>query len=89
MALFDKDKSYSPKAIDGMATGGSAPSKWLVACAIVILLDEKPKILKSILTDDDLFMLFAKPLLDNDKKAILSELIAKYKLAFLKNRLNE
>lgn len=63
--LFDKDKSYSPKAIEGMATGETTPAKWLVSCAIDLLIDERLLILKSMLSGNDIFMLWAKPLLDN------------------------
>lgn len=62
--LFKKDKSYSPLAIQGMAHGETAPSKWLTACAIELLINEKPEILFTILTEDDVFMLWAKQLLD-------------------------
>jgi hypothetical protein len=64
--LFDKDKSYSPKAIEGMAKGETLPSKWLVSCAIDILIDEKSTILKALLSDNDLFLLWAKPLLEHN-----------------------
>lgn len=63
MALFDKDKSYSPMAIKSMAEGETTPSKWLVACAVEVLLDEKKDIVFKILTEDDVFMLWAKQLL--------------------------
>lgn len=64
LELFNKDKSYSPMAIKGMAIGETTPSKWLVACAIELLLDEKKEVLFTMLTEDDLFMLWAKQLLD-------------------------
>ena len=75
--LFNKDKKFSPLAIEGMATGDSdmIPSNWLVACAIDILIDEKFSVLKVILSDNDIFVLWAKPLLDNGFD--LNELIAK------------
>jgi len=82
-ALFDKNKSYSPKAIESMAAGESTPSRWLVSCAITLLFKEKPDIIKAMLSDDDVFMLFAKPLLDNKHKAILNRLVKKFKLDFL------
>lgn len=62
--LFEKEKSYSPKAIESMATGESNPSKWLVSCAIDVLVDEQFNLSKT-LSEDDIFMLWAKPLLDN------------------------
>ena len=49
-----------------MAKGETIPSKWLVACAIEILMNEKPQIIQVILSDNDLFMLWAKQLLDQD-----------------------
>lgn len=61
--LFSKDKSYSPMAIKGMAQGETTPSKWLVACAIDILIDEHKETLESMLSEDDLFMLWVRPLL--------------------------
>ncbi|WP_454783519.1 hypothetical protein [Legionella sp. WA2022007384] len=64
ITLFDKDKSYSPMAVKGMASGETTPSKWLVACAVEVLLNEKNDILFKILTEDDVFMLWAKQLLD-------------------------
>lgn len=77
--LFNKDKKFSPLAIAGMATGdsGMIPSNWLVACAIEILLDEKLSILKTVLSDNDIFVLWAKPLLDNGFEP--NELLAKIK----------
>lgn len=70
--LFAKNKSYSPKAIESMATGESNPSKWLVACAIDVLIDEQINLMKT-LSEDDLFILWAKPQFDHskDKKTIL------------------
>ena len=50
-----------------MATGVVVPSKWLTACAIVILIEEKPVVLKNMLSEGDLFVLFAKQMIDNDK----------------------
>lgn len=61
--LHNKDKSYSPRAIKGMGAGETTPAKWLVSCAIDILIDEKPEILKSMLTPDDIKMLYIRPLL--------------------------
>jgi len=63
-SLFKKDKSYSPKTIESMATGESIPSKWLTACAIDLLADEHINLLGT-LSEDDIFMLWAKQLLDS------------------------
>lgn len=65
-SLFNKDKSYSPRAIKGMAIGETLPSKWLVACAIDLLLDEMPERIKKFLTINDLFLLWGKPLKDSN-----------------------
>lgn len=81
--LFDKDKSYSPKTLENMAVGATQPSRWLVACAISILAEEKPTIITRILSEDDLFMLFAKPMLDHNKKDKLLSLLKKFKWDFL------
>lgn len=75
--LFEKDKSYSPKAIEGMAKGETIPSKWLVACAIDILIDEKQSVLAATLSENDVFMLWAKQLFDNMYS--LDELMKKVK----------
>jgi hypothetical protein len=64
ITLFEKNKSYSPNALAGMAKGETLPSKWLVACAIEILMKEKPQIIEVTLSDNDVFMLWAKQLLD-------------------------
>lgn len=73
--LFQKDKSYSPRAIEGMAKGETLPSKWLIACAIELLFDEKQPIIETIISEDDLFMLWAKPLLDHgfDRNVLASK----------------
>lgn len=83
ITLFDKDKSYSPKTLEGMANGEHKPSLWLVACAIKILADEKVNVLTKVLSENDFFILFAKPLLANDKKLLLLKFIKQYKLGFL------
>ena len=76
--LFAKDKSYSPKAIEGMATGETTPAKWLVSCAIDLLIDERLPILKSMLSGNDIFMLWAKPLLDNgvNQETLIAKTVA-------------
>ena len=74
-ALFEKDKSYSHKAIESMATGDSRPSRWLVACAIDVLIDEKIDLMRT-LSEDNFFVLWAKPQIDHDidQKSILSKI---------------
>lgn len=70
ITLFNKDKSYSPLAIKGMATGESIPSKWLVACAIDLLIDENNYVLSTLLTANDFYLLWAKPLNESNYKEI-------------------
>ena len=79
IVLFDKDKSYSPRAIKGMAMGETKPSKWLVACAIEILLDEKPATLQADLSFDDFNMLWINPLVKvgYNKQELLEQLAKK------------
>ena len=42
--MFTKDKSIAPKTIEEIAKGELSTSRWLVTCAIEILLEEKPDI---------------------------------------------
>ena len=86
--LFNKDKSYSPRAIEGMAIGETEPARWLVCCAISVIAEEKPHFLDKILLENDLFNLFAKPLIDNDQQSKLNFLMKKYNFSlekFIKN----
>jgi hypothetical protein len=75
LTLFDKDKSISPKTIEEIAKGQLSTSRWLVTCAIEILLEEKPDILQKVLPDEDILYLWANPLLKN--KVPAKELINK------------
>ncbi|RAP34910.1 hypothetical protein B1207_14555 [Legionella quinlivanii] len=65
--LFNKDKSIAPKTIEEIAKGELSTSKWLVACAIEILLEEKPDVVQKILSDSDILFLWATPLLKNHR----------------------
>ena len=58
-----------------MAEGETVTSKWLVSCAIDILIDERSTLLNSMLSSDDLFMLWARPLLKEafSKEVLLSK----------------
>ena len=89
-ALFNKDKSIAPKTIEEIAKGELSTSKWLVACAIEILLEEKPEIVQKILADDDILFLWATPLLKNNRpiKELLDNLIALNNSETLRNKLN-
>lgn len=61
-ALFNKDKSVSPKTIESIANGTLSTSRWFVACAIEVLLKEKLDFIKTSLSADDLFILWVRPL---------------------------
>ena len=86
--LFQKDKSYSPKAIESMASGLTNPSRWLVSAALDVLIEEKIDIMK-IISEDDFFMLWAKPLLDNgfNEKMLLSK-IQSLKMIAIEEKIN-
>ena len=61
-ALLNKDKGISPKTIESISNGTLSTSRWLVACAIEVILSEKIEFLKTSLSADDLFMLWVIPL---------------------------
>ena len=63
--LFNRKKELSPSSIDNIAKGTLSTPKWFVACAVEILLKENPDALRKGLSIDDLFMLWAKPLLEH------------------------
>lgn len=67
IALFNKDKSIAPKTIEEISKGELSTARWLVACAIELLLEEKPDIVQKILSDDDILFLWANPLLKNHR----------------------
>jgi len=75
IALFDKDKSYSPLAIKGMANGETTPAKWLVACAIDVLIDEQSSAIAKMLSCDDIYMLWVVPIFkaQNNKQHLLNQ----------------
>lgn len=66
ISLFKKDKSIAPKTIEEIAKGELSTSRWLVTCAIEILLEEKPDILQKIISDEDILFLWANPLIKNE-----------------------
>lgn len=77
LTLFGKDKSIAPKTIEEIAKGKLSTSRWLVTCAIDLLLEEKPNIIQKLLPNDDLLFFWANPLLKN--KTPINELISKIK----------
>ncbi len=66
--LFNKHKRLSPIAIEAIAKGEENTSKWICACAIQVLANNKPDIIGKMLTEADIFGLWLKPLLDNGYK---------------------
>lgn len=66
ITLFNKDKSIAPKTIEEIARGELSTSRWLVTCAIEVLLEEKPDILQKSLSEEDILFLWANPLLKNN-----------------------
>lgn len=79
--LFNKDKRITPKSLEDIAHGQLETSLWVVACAIEVLLLEQLNVVKNTLSADDLFMLWAKQLLDRGhaRDSVLNK-------AFLLNR---
>lgn len=88
--LFNKDKSYSHLALIGMAKGETTPCKWLISSAIDLLMEERKETSVSMLSIDDLFMLWVKPLLVNgyNKDELLSK-IHKIELPLLEIKIKE
>ncbi|HDV5773765.1 hypothetical protein [Legionella erythra] len=88
--LFSKDKSIAPKTIEEIAKGELSTSKWLVACAVEILLEEKPDMVQKVLADDDILFLWANPLLKNHRpiKEMLDKLESLNNSETLSNKLN-
>lgn len=83
-ALFNKEKGISPKTIESISKGTLSTSRWLVACAIEVILNEKLEFLKRSLSADDLFMLWVTPLenssLTKEDLLVKAKLIGKHDL---------
>jgi len=60
--LYAKDKSIAPRTIEEIAKGEQETSRWLVSCAIDILVEEKPDIIKKLLSNDDMLHFWINPL---------------------------
>lgn len=73
--LFNKDKILTPKSINKIACGNMPTTKWIVACAIDILITERPTAVKKFLSPDELFTLWASPVLNytTDNTTILKK----------------
>ena len=67
VALFGKSKSFSHLTFEALAQGENPPSKWIIACAIDVLLSEKLQVVLKMLSVDDIVTLWAKPLLSNNQ----------------------
>ena len=98
-SLFNKDKSVSPKTIESIAEGTLSTSRWFVACAIEVLLKERPDFIKTSLSTDDLFTLWIRPLenASYSKESLLasaqlignSELITKLQRSISSDTIND
>ncbi|HAU0313483.1 TPA: hypothetical protein JBF89_15400 [Legionella pneumophila] len=64
LEVFQKDKSFSPKSIDNMATGEMEPQRWLSASALLVLIEEQIPVLE-LIHPGDFMLLCIKPLLDH------------------------
>lgn len=62
--LFNKEKYITPKSLEDIAHGHLETSLWVTTTALEILLQENPHVLKKTFSADDLFILWAKQLLD-------------------------
>ncbi|WP_199741699.1 hypothetical protein [Legionella sp. km535] len=73
--LFDKDKILTPKSINKIACGEMNTTKWIITCAIDVLITERALSVKKVLSPDELYQLWAKPLLNHatDYPAILNK----------------
>lgn len=63
--LFQKQRILTPKTLAKIASGELPTTKWAVTSAIDVLLAEKPQSIKRLLTDEEFFVFWARPLLKN------------------------
>lgn len=66
--LFNRNKILTPKTLEKIALGEKTTTAWIVTCAIDVLIHEKPMLLKKLLSTDDLYLMWAKPLLQSNTK---------------------
>ncbi len=76
LELYNKDKSIAPKTIEEIAKGEQETSRWLVSCAIDILIEEKPDIIKKLFSKEDMIHFWINPMESTD---ISKELIQQRK----------
>lgn len=90
LSLFGKDKSIAPLTIEEIAKGRLSSPRWQVACAVDILLEEKPDVIQKLLSNEDILFLWANPLLKN--QVPINELLVKIDVLHdsekLKNKLD-
>lgn len=60
--LYKKDKSIAPRTIEEIAKGEQETSKWLISCAVDILMEEKPDAMLKLMSKDDLIFFWIDPL---------------------------
>jgi hypothetical protein len=90
LTLFGKDKSIASLTIEEIAKGRLSTPRWQVACALDILLEEKPDTIQKLLSNEDFLFLWANPLLKNQIpiKELLVKLEGLQDSEKLKNKLD-
>ena len=67
LRLFKRQKSLAPTSIQSIANSQAGTSKWIIACAIDVLLSERLQIVLKMLSADDIAELWATPLLHTNQ----------------------
>lgn len=62
--LFDKVKTLSLLTLEQIARGERATSKWIITCALDVLIQAQSNVVQSLFSSDELFIFFARPLLN-------------------------
>ncbi len=66
--LFERDKIIPPSVLEQFANGKKSTNRWIITCAIDVLLREHPQALKLIFSADELYLHWATPLLQRGIK---------------------
>ena len=77
--LFNREKIITHKTLHKIAHGEKDTTGWIVTCAIDVLVNETPSALKNILSANELYRLWAKPLLKANSSNSM-QLVAKAKI---------
>lgn len=62
--LFDKVKILTPLTLEQIARGDRPTTKWIITCAIDVLINEQSTAVQSLFSLDELFIFWARPLLN-------------------------